>query len=215
MSICKLGQSVDDPAAASQPLYPGSYVFVESGLRSTYKGFGAEGWVRPWRVDRPQALLAQEGAGVWLHADGGLGARIGSTALSSPAGLLRKDAWHHWALAADGKELVPRLDGKPAARTPRTGKISFRGGPLTLGASVNRGSQLEHFLDGDLAACALYVRPLTPGQVGGRFAAKGLGSAPLTACWRPGPLPKKAAPPSATRRPTGSTASSSTTAPGW
>ncbi len=198
VSICKLGPSVDDPAAdeilhrfaplaaGPQPLYPGSYVFVESGLRGTYRGFGAEGWVRPWRVDRVQALLAQEGAGAWLRADGGLEARLGSTVLSSPPGLLRKDTWHHWALTADGRELVLWLDGKPAARTTRAGKIAFRSGPLTLGASVNRGNQLEGFLDGDLAACALYDRPLTPGQISGRFAAKGLGAAApdgLLAAW--------------------------------
>jgi hypothetical protein len=198
VSICRLGTSVDDPAAdevlhrfaplaaAQQPLYPGSYVFVESGLRGTYRGFGAEGWVRPWRIDRPQALLAQEGSGVWLNAAGGLDARLGSTALSSPAGLLRKDAWHHWALAADGRELVLWLDGKPAGRTPHAGKIAFLGGPLTFGAAVNRSNQLEHFLDGDLAACALHDRPLTAAQVGQRHAAKGLRPAApdgLLAAW--------------------------------
>jgi hypothetical protein len=161
-------------------------VFVERGLRGTYAGFGAEGWVRPWRVDRPQALLAQEGFGVRLNAAGGLDARLGSTALSSPAGLLRKDAWHHWALAADGRELVLWLDGKPAGRTPHAGKIAFLGGPLTFGAAVNRSNQLEHFLDGDLAACALHDRPPAPAQVAGRFAANGLGSAApdgLLAAW--------------------------------
>jgi len=198
VSICKLGPAIDDPAAdevlhqfgplaaTPQPLYPGSYVFVEKGLRGTYKGFGAEGWVRPWRVDRLQALLAQAGFGVRIGAGGGLEARLGGTALASPAGLLRKEGWHHWALAADGKELVLWLDGKPVARAAHAGKITFRGGPLTLGAAVNRDNQLEHFLDADLAACTLHDRPLPPGQVGGRFAAKGLGSAApdgLLAAW--------------------------------
>jgi hypothetical protein len=198
VTVCKLGKAIDDPAAdevlhrfdplpaAQQPLYPGSYVFVAKGLSGSYGGLSAEGCVRPWRVDRPQALLAQAGFTVRLNAEGGLEVRLGNTTLSSPAGLLGKDTWHHWALAADGREVVLWLDGKPAGRTPRAGKITFRGGALTLGAAVNRNNQLEHFLDGDLAACALHDRPLTAAQVGARYAAKGLGPAApdgLLAAW--------------------------------
>lgn len=211
LSVCRLGVEVDDPAGDTvlrefpedaprvQPIFPGSYVHVEKGLGASppIRALSLECWVRPWRVDRRAGLLGQmeagesAGYGLVLESDGSVGFHLGESSNASKrsghasAGKLRKGRWHHVAGIWDGNEKRLWIDGVEAGRWSCAGPVKIGQAPLRL-AALGEGGRADHFLDGDLAMCAIYGRALGPEDIALRFRQRGLEGASgpeLLACW--------------------------------
>ncbi|HZF63512.1 MAG TPA: LamG domain-containing protein, partial [Chitinophagaceae bacterium] len=198
LNICRLGISADDPngdeilhtsnnqKAFQQPIYPGSYVFVEKGFEGNYSRFSAEGWVRPWKVDQRQCVFSQEQFSVLLNPEGGLDILMSNKQYSTPAAIFKKDVWHHWSVVRNGSMLIFYLDGVQQKSWSVTTSLSFTGKPLTIGARINRNNQLENLSDIDIAAIACYNISLNDDQVKSRFECRGLtppGNTGLIANW--------------------------------
>ena len=209
LAVCRLGQ-VDDRTTdvelaklpsmppKQQPVHSGSYVHVERGLASgsNLKGFTAELWVRPWRVNTRQALVTQSDrpsnctVGLWVLPGGGVECYLGDGEVFRPewvhaAGKLALDRWQHIALTWDGATAKLWLDGIVAGQWQSKVGLSGSDVPLRL-AAAGVGGRADEFLDGDLAMPALHGRALSEKEVQARVAARGLSvpdQADLLACW--------------------------------
>ncbi|MBL9128347.1 MAG: LamG domain-containing protein, partial [Verrucomicrobiales bacterium] len=142
-AIYRLGTSVDDPASDTfvrkfdrlppivQPIHPGSYVHVPSGLRSRPAAFTVEAWVRPWRLDRLMGVISQEdkrsseGWALGIGKDGYVGFYLGDRVSEDEAlvhrtapGLLSRGRWHHLVATWDGREKRVYVDGNLAGTWP-------------------------------------------------------------------------------------------------
>lgn len=198
LEMVRLGLEVDNPAADTvvheagalparrQPIFPGSYVTVASGLRGRCRALTVECWVRPWRLDRLQGLVTQEdktsdaGFALGLGPDGYVGWFTGNgigpddaVVHRSPPGLLTRGQWHHVVGRWDGRTKDIWVDGCLAASWPFAGLLVPGRHPLRLGAMGEHGDALR-FLDGDLAACVVYRRALPNDEIVARFEARGL-----------------------------------------
>lgn len=208
LSVCRLGLKVDDPAGdlvlhefplskpRVQPIYPGSYIRIEKPLREKLKQLSLECWVRPWKVDVAAGLIGQfdyqtgAGFGIFLNPSAGISFLLGdgkdaSAAVHSGAAALKPKRWHHLVATWDGREKVLWLDGHEAGKWPFRGPVEARNSILRLGAFAER-SEVNHFLDADLAMPAMYGKALTPAEVNIRLKDQAL-SVPrdksILACW--------------------------------
>ena len=105
--------SVHEPL--SQPIHPGSSICIPKGLthQEVQEGFSLECWVRPWRLDRVQAIMTQavtdkpHGFGFFLDAQGRAvfqvaAAGVGQFRTIESKEPLKKYQWFH--LVATWKE---------------------------------------------------------------------------------------------------------------
>jgi hypothetical protein len=215
ISVMRLGSNLDgtsedvelfpaeDHGPTPQPIHPGSYVHVETGLPDKpLQVLTLECWVRPWDLSNWQGLMTQHrypdaaGIGLFLTPAGyvllylGNGQTFdGSRMVRSPRPL-KKLQWHHIVGVWDGKQVSLWLDGQRVAGPfPLTGPVRPGTAPLRLGAygEVLGGQPRTcKFLDGDLAMPVIYGRVLSPQDIQSRFADKGLHPPSLKnvlACW--------------------------------
>lgn len=198
LQMVRLGAQVDDPTgdeivhdagafpARPQPIHPGSYVHVPSGLRGSWRALTLECWVRPWAVDRLQGLVTQEdktsdaGFALGLGAGGYVGFFLGngvgpdeSVVHRTAPGVIQRGRWHHVVGRWDGVTKDIWVDGRPVASWPFAGPLVVGRHPIRLGAMGEDGVTLR-LLDGDVAQCAVYGRALSDAEVAGRFAERGL-----------------------------------------
>lgn len=197
LSIRRLGPKVDDRASdqvvhtfdeaqpRGQPIHPGSYVHVAKGLATDkpLNEFTLECWLRPWALNRRQGIVTQldeatGGIGLVLTAASELSLCCGvdrvtrkPCTLSAPFPAGR--TWRHLAATWDGKTARLFIDGKPIASKKFDSEAKPAAAPLRLGASGDR-TLATHFLDGDLAAPAIYANALADDAIAARFAARGL-----------------------------------------
>ncbi|MCW5556961.1 MAG: LamG domain-containing protein [Verrucomicrobiae bacterium] len=198
LEMVRLGPEVDDPAgdtlvhdagslpAKRQPIHPGSYVHVPQGLRGRQRALTVECWVRPWALDRLQGLVTQEdktsdaGFALGLGKDGYVGWFVGNGIGPDEAvvhrtapGLVVRGQWHHLVGRWDGVTKEVWVDGRRVASWPFAGPLVPGRHPIRLGAMGEQGAALR-FLDGDLAACAVYRRALSDVEIAARFEGRGL-----------------------------------------
>jgi len=210
LEVVRLGLEVDDPSgdlvvhragilpAKRQAIHPGSHVHVSSGLRGRLRALTVECWVRAWALDRLQGLVTQEdkasdaGFALGLGKDGYVGWFTGNgvgpddaVVHRTPPGLISKGHWHHVVGRWNGTTKDVWVDGRRVASWPFADPLVPGRHPLRLGAMGEQGAALR-FLDGDLAACAVYRRALSDGEIVGRHEGRGLvpASGPdLAASW--------------------------------
>ena len=198
LSFCRLGPQVDDPAGDTvltridpspenpQPIHPGSYVHIEKGLRGPFRALTLECWVRPWDLTRLQGVISQEdkdadeGFAFGIGQDGYVGCFLGDgvspddkVVHRSPAGVLKRNVWHHLAATWDGWKKRLYVNGSEVGAWDFVGPLLPGPHPLRLGA-MSQGGVARHFLDGDLAQPALHGRALDPAEIRERFAQPGL-----------------------------------------
>ena len=190
LEIRRLGAGVDDPStdevidrfAPSGPspreIHPGSYLHVERGLPAdrAWSSLAVQTWVRPWRLDRGQALISEgewpgrAGFALRLDATGRIQFELGDGGPDRPGSIvsgpkLQARRWQHVVGAWDGRSQAIWLDGLPAAVIPREGSIRTVPGPIRIGAA-GRDGRADDFLDGDLAGPALWGRALEADEIG-------------------------------------------------
>ncbi|MEI6537585.1 MAG: LamG domain-containing protein, partial [Verrucomicrobiaceae bacterium] len=184
--------------ASPQPIHPGSYVHVDKGLREPLSALTMECWVRTWSLAQPQGLISQGETGARLGLALCLGPKgeviffLGDG--SSPVealihktqpGVVENHKWHHVVARWDGKIKEVWVDGKLAGQWPFASICAVGTDPIRLGAMSEKGS-CDQFLDGDLAAPAIYRRALSPDEITQRLEAKGKIPAlddDMLACW--------------------------------
>lgn len=210
LSVCRLAGEVDEQAsdvvlhafpeaaAQPQPIHPGSYVHVASGLPAT-EAIGAvtlECWVRPWRLNAYQGLITQHdyaeacGVGLFLDEQGRAMLYLGDggqydASRSFAGGKLNHRRWNHVAGTWDGKQVVLWVNGRKSgtwelADTVRAGTASLRL------AAYGQDGFAGQFLEGDLAMPAIYDRALSAEEIKQRIDARGLQTPAadgLVACW--------------------------------
>lgn len=197
-SVCRLGRDIDDPAgdevlarpvqaaANPQPIHPGSYVFIERGLAAPLRALTLECWVRPFDLTRLQGVISQEdktsddGFALGLGPGGYVGFFVGDgvspdekVVHRTAPGVLQRNRWHHLVATWDGARKRVFVDGREVGAWDFAGPLSPGRHPLRLGAMGEGGAAL-HFLDGDIAAPAIHDRVLTPEELAGRQADRGL-----------------------------------------
>ena len=208
-SIYRLGELVENdsrdgllhefaPSPPSpQPIYPGSYVFVEKGLapRESFKQFSVEAWVRIWGVGRRQTVVSQFdgdacGFAMFVEGDGRLSAYLGDGGAHQAKWLCRGpelgvQQWRHVIMNWDGARIALWVDGEAAGSWLHTEPFTPGAAPLRIGASGING-RADAFLDGDIAMPVLRARALSPKEIVERFKQKGLKPAAdnsVLACW--------------------------------
>ena len=198
LELVRLGLQVDDPGGdrvihragefppRTQPIHPGSYVHMASGLRSAPRGVTLECWVRPWSLDRLQGLVTQEdktsdagfalglGAGgyVGLFLGNGIGPDEVEVHRTAPGAVVR-GRWHYVVGSWDGKRKEIWVDGRKLGEWSFEGPFVPGNHPIRLGAMGENGLALR-FLDGDLAQCAVYGRALSEVEIRRRAESAGL-----------------------------------------
>ncbi|MBC8874769.1 MAG: LamG domain-containing protein, partial [Planctomycetes bacterium] len=210
LSVCRLGQQVDDPAGdevlftfpksppVAQPIHPGSFVFVEKAFPADQplEALTLECWVRPWRLNSWQTLISQYdypsacGFGLFIDADGKLQFYLGDGAayrkeLAGVGPQLEVRRWYHVVATWDGKTKSLWLDGELAEQWPFERPARVPNAPLRLGSCGQDGSAVN-ILDGDLAMPVIYGRMLTADEIAKRYDGKGLEPAhgeDVLACW--------------------------------
>jgi|GEM_PF-28728 len=195
--VAKLGPKVDDrnsdefifesPAyhpGKEQPIHPGSYIHVGSGLENDapIQALTLECWVRPWNLKRWQGLITQHnypdncGYGLFIDGEGKVAFSLGTGGeyekgqmLYGPKLKLRQ--WHHLVAVFAGKSKQIWVDGKLVAEAnlpTNTAPRKAGAAPLRIGAYGENGSA-SSFLDGDIAAPAIYTRALLKPEIANRF----------------------------------------------
>jgi hypothetical protein len=159
VEICRLGEMdrpetdevlarIDNKTPEPRVIHPGSYVHIEDGLPTDKPilSFAIECWVRLWKTKGWQGLVTQHD---YPH-------HCGYGLFLSDGGQV-KSLW---------------INGHRAGRW-RVSSKSFAGrSPLRLGAYGHNGIAVN-FLDGDIAAPAIYNRNLTPTEIRMQFARAG------------------------------------------
>lgn len=209
-SICKLGAQVDDPSSdqvlsvfpkspsLSQPIHPGSYVHIATGLpaQKRMRGLTLECWVRVWKIGAAQGLIGQSdwpnacGYGLWLNPRGEVEFYLGDGGIFRDSCLhtgpkLQPHKWRHVVGVWDGSNKSLWIDGVRAARWPIKEIVKAGGAPLRLAAKGER-DVADHFLEGDLAMPVIYHRALTGEEIKRRFEQRGAQpprGASVAACW--------------------------------
>ncbi len=195
--VAKLGLKVDDRdsdefifrspkafPAQEQPVHPGSYIHVGLGLppNAQIGALTLECWVRPWSLKRWQGLITQHnypdncGYGLFIDGEGKVAFSLGTGGeyekgqmLYGPKLKLRQ--WHHLGAVFDGKTKQLWVDGKLAAESklpPNAPPRKAGPAPLRIGAYEEKGAA-SSFLDGDIAAPAIYTRALLKPEIANRF----------------------------------------------
>jgi len=210
VQICRLGRQVDDPAgdevvfnagsvrAQTQPIHPGSYVYIERRLRRSRRSLSLEAWVRPWALTRLQGIISQEdkedseGFALGIGPDGYVGFFVGDGVSPDEAvvhrtapSLVKRGRWHHLVATFDGTTKRVFVDGIAVGAWPFANPLKPGRHPLRLGAMGERGATTR-FLDGDLAMTAIYGSALTPAEIQSRFQQRGRQPAEgpdVLACW--------------------------------
>lgn len=210
LSICRLGQQVDDPAgdtvlarfdespANPQPIHPGSYVHVEKRLTGPLAALTLECWVRPSATNAFAGLVTQYdyktacGLGLTLGPSGVVDFYLGDgqnyrkeLASRSPNAAVKPGQWHHVVGTWDGREKKLWINSKLIGAWPHEQPVQPGPAPLRLGAYGEKGRAMR-FLDGDLAMPAIYNRALSEEEITRRYAQKGLEPARgegVLGCW--------------------------------
>lgn len=210
LEIRRLGTRVDDPDSDAvvarlgaadtgpQPIHPGSYVHIARSLPERLEALTVEAWVRPWRLDRLMGVLTQEdkesdaGVALGIGKDGYVGFFLGNgrgpddaVIHRSAPGAVAVGRWAHLVATWDGRTKRLYVDGRAAGEWRFTDAADLGRHPLRIGAMGEAGEALR-FLDGDVAMVAVWGRALSPGEVLGRQAARGLRRATgrgLLGCW--------------------------------
>ncbi len=210
LSIARLGPEIDNPASDTtlhtfpeaaprqQPIHPGSYIHVENGLDPNieFSGLTIECWVRPWSWERDQALITTFdpsgdcGFALYLNRDGWVKFYLGGGGPFEDGWRLayKRDAlrrWRHLAVTWQNGRAAFHENGKFQASWDVPGPIRPGRAPLRL-AAAGEGGKAADFLDGDLAAPAIYNRALSAGEIRARHAARALQPPPpdgLLAYW--------------------------------
>jgi hypothetical protein len=179
LSVVRLGLQVDDPAGdevihefpkrdgAIQPIFPGSHVHIEKGIRGPLAAFSLECWVRPWKLKQRGGLITQGEEGLFISQNYDVLLR-GQT-----AGRLEAQKWRHVVATSEGLW----LDSQKIAVHK---KVHIRDFLHT--DSLRFG----HGLDGDLAMIVIYNYALSPEAIATRFKQKGLEPARgrgVLGCW--------------------------------
>ena len=176
LSIRRLGVRVDDRESDEvlhsinvatprvQPIHPGSYIHVASGLSSdeSLKSLSLECWLRPWALDRRQGVITQlddkepGGMGLVLTENGELAFYCGVDRSTKQACILtapfpKERVWRHLVATLDGRSARLFIDGKQVAEDKFDAEVKPARCPIRLGASGAEGPATQ-FLDGDLAA---------------------------------------------------------------
>ena len=196
LAVCRLGE-VDrrktdvvlwagkQAAPREQPIHPGSYLHVVRNLPDAeLRAFSLELWVCPWRLNAPQALVSQFdaqaacGFALSISDRGALEFYLGDGGAYRREWLdtrprLALDRWQHVVAIWDGQQKSLWIDGRLAASWQRDLQPRAGAAPLRLGARGRDGAACD-FLDGDLAAVAIYERALDAPEITTRFAARGL-----------------------------------------
>ena len=212
LSVCRLGQQVDDPAADEvlhefpesparlQPIHPGSYAYIKKGLdaNTPLKEITIECWLRAYRSEEPAGVITQFDIGnscgfaLFLNPDYritfylGDGGQYEYTQLhSTPVGTLIRAQWHHVVARWDGEEKTVWVDGKQIAGWAYDGVVRPGTSALRLGARGDFGETFR-LLDADLAMPVIYNRALSEAEIQQRYGQNGLqqpqGNSVL-ACW--------------------------------
>lgn len=211
MTVHRLGHTIDDPKgdpllhrfpaspASTQPIHPGSYVWIEKRIRSPLRALTLECWARPWDLTRLQGLISQEdkedsqGLALGVGAKGYVGFFLGDGVSPDEAvihrsaeNVLVKRRWHHIVATWDGRTKEIWVNGERVGSWPFAGLCQPGPHPLRLGAMSER-KRTTRLYDGDLAMPAVYSRALSPDEIRARFAQKGLQRPPveeqLIGCW--------------------------------
>jgi hypothetical protein len=166
---------------SQQPIYPGSYVYVDNRVAATasLRALTLECWVRPL-LGLPSYTVAFNPADLL---------EVKMDFLPEPADWDQLQ-WHHIVATWDGTTKALWIDGMPQG-TPQSfsGPIPAGPAPLRLAAFGTNG-EASHFLNGDLAMPVIYNRALSPAEIQSRFQSR---SAPqgvqppalngVLACW--------------------------------
>ena len=182
-----------------QPIHPGSYVHIDSGLPSDrpLSGLTLECWIRPFAMGGWQGLINQHdypnecGIGLFIN-DGKIafmtddGGNHNAAALhQTEPGLIQTQRWHHVAATWDGKVKRIFIDGKPAGQWQYSGVVRPGKTALRIGAYGSKGAA-DNFYNGDIAMVSLYDQAIDLKQIRDRVSDRGLsipkGNAVL-ACW--------------------------------
>ena len=208
--VCRLGHDPADATAdeevhafdvspaATQPIYPGSYIHVSRGVAAedTLTALSLECWVRPWRLDARQGLITQ------LDADGSAGFGLGideqgqgifylgggdqfDEAKLHRGPKLSLRTWTHLVGSWDGLRKALWVDGQLVGAWDFLGPVRGGDAALRIGAAAVTGRS-DLFLDGDLAMPAIYGRALDADEIGRRYRSQGLETPAkdgLIACW--------------------------------
>ncbi len=180
------GNSPDQPGSIAPSGRSAATATGMSPLLAT-SGLTLECWVRPWNLKTWQGLITQHnypehcGFGLFIDGEGRAAFSLGTGGEYSredmlSGGKLSLRQWSHVAATFDGKTIALWLDGKQVAsrELPKDASPRKPGpAPLRLGSYGEKGGA-AHFLDGDLAAPAIYCRALSPKEIAARFKAKAL-----------------------------------------
>lgn len=210
LSVCRLGPGIDDRSTDtvlktfppsepfSQPIHPGSYLYVEKGLAPDFplKGLTLECWVQPWSFSHRQTIMSQMdwpgscGYGLFITETGEVAFYLGdggsfqeSYLHSGPRPEERK--WSHVVGTWDGITKSLWVNGTLVGNWPGPALVGPGKAPLRLGASAESG-EANNFLEGSILMPAIYERGLNAEEIRQRYAQKGL-VAPkdkgVLACW--------------------------------
>ncbi len=177
----------DQPAAKASSDRSAATATGMSPLLESIPGLTLECWVRPWNLKRWQGLITQHdypdnsGYGLFIDGEGKVAFSLGTGGeyekgqmLHGPKLKLRQ--WHHLVAVFDGKAKQIWVDGKLAAESqlpPNAPPRKAGPAPLRIGAYGEKGAA-SSFLDGDIAAPAIYTRALLKPEIANRFKDKAL-----------------------------------------
>ena len=175
-----------------QPIHPGSSIAIPRGLtpKELENGFSLECWIRPWSLNRPQAIMAQSttnnpcGFGLFLDSKGKVVFKVTTKDATDETGEfktleakepLKKHQWYHlvatWkagksSLWIDGElqETAVELDAQTSLSLPQV--------PLRLGAA-GAADEAKLLADIDLAMPVVYGEILDEKAIAARFAEGG------------------------------------------
>jgi hypothetical protein len=208
LSIVRLGTDPDSPiedteifnfdgekfAPQTQPIYPGSYIHVESEFppNEPLLDFTLECWVRLWKWNGTVAkqwsgIISQHsypnncGFGLFLNSVNqlvvyaGSGDLFDSSRLFSSTHLLAEDIWHHVVAVFDSTAGLIKLylNGNEEVISTFPGLVTMPGNaPLRIGAYGENGTT-SHLINGDIALPIIYNRALTSSEINSRYADRG------------------------------------------
>jgi Concanavalin A-like lectin/glucanases superfamily len=200
LTIHRLGPVVDspqdDPLVATagpfprrqQPIHPGSYVHIHRRIREPLHALTLEAWVRPWALTALQGVVTQEdklddrGFALGVGPGGYVGFFTGDGKLQddatihrTPPGVVAKGRWSHLVATWDGRNKRMYVDGREYGPWLYASLVDPGPHALRLGAMGENGETLR-WLDGDIAAPAIYSRALPAREVRDRFEVAGLAS---------------------------------------
>jgi hypothetical protein len=69
-------------------------------------------------------------------------------------------AWHSLVGRYDGAKIAIFCDGREMGSTPARGKLVPNAGPVLIGAGIEDGKPIRHFV-GELEAAAIWARALS------------------------------------------------------